>query len=95
MAINTPRRPVVPTKVTPPPAPPTRERIVKRYVASCLYECEFNAREKKQAHGGRESAIVESIRHLRAVHSYNLFIEKQAKRTVQVQRTLIGEELVD
>lgn len=98
MAINTPRRPGVPApKVTQTaPPPPTRERIVKRYIAFCGYEsCGFTLREKPQPHGTRDAAIVEAVRHLRASHADSLVIERQARRTVQVQRTLLGEELVD
>lgn len=109
MAMTTPRstRPGVPAQkpATAPaaPPPPTRTRTVKRYVATCLLteipgvatDCEFIDRPKKQPHETRAAAVVEAIRHLRAAHENDLVIERQAKRTVQVQRTLLGEELVD
>lgn len=93
-----------PAPVTPPaPAGATRERFVKRYVATCLLtevpgvasDCDFIVRQKPQLHATRDSAAIEAIRHLRATHGNELVLERIAKRTVQVQRTVVGEELVE
>lgn len=86
------------------PAPITRTRTVKRYVATCPtmtladngdpLTCDFTQRAKPQLHGTADAATVESVRHLRTAHAEWLSREVQATRTVQVQRTVVGDELI-
>lgn len=85
------------------PEPTTRERHVKRYIAVCPFSdaseqdtCPWNHREKPKPHATIAGAEVETIRHIREtnLHMSLLSREVMAKRTVQVTRKVIGEEIV-
>ena len=64
------------------------ERELKRYVAVCPFDCEFNSRKDKKPYATDGSAEVESVKHIRETHPDAL--TKQV--TVKRKRKIADEE---
>lgn len=65
------------------------ERNLKRYIASCPFECEFNDRKDKKLNLTDGGAEVESVKHIREKHPEAL--TKQV--TVKRKRRVVDDDL--